>query len=172
MTTRSLLPLVLVVPFLAATLLADEKSDKEQAIAEIKKLKGVVVGQGPDSISFDGKKITDDDLVHLKKLPDITGLFLRRCKITDKGLESLAGLTKLKFLYLTGTEVTDKGLESLKGLTKLEALNLEGTQVTDEGLALLKDLSALRTLELKGTKVTDAGVKELKKLLPNVGVRK
>jgi Leucine-rich repeat (LRR) protein len=149
---------------------ADDKSDREQALAEVKKLKGTIVNF-PFSVSFDGKGVTDDDLAVLQKLPDLEGLYLRRCKITDKGLEKIAGLTKMKLLYLGQTPVTDKGLESLKGMTKLQSLSLVGTQVTDVGLAQLKGLTELRVLETKNTMVTPAGVAELKKSLPNLTVR-
>ncbi len=154
----------LVLPALAlltSRLPADDKSEREQALAEIKKLKGTVVNV-PFSV---------DDLVHLRKLPDLAAVYLRKCKVTDKGLEKLAGLTRLKYLYLGQTSVTDKGLEHLKGMSQLQSLSLVGTQVTDAGLANLKDLRELRVLEIKDTKVTNAGVAELKKSLPNLVVR-
>ena len=158
--------LALLTPFLPA----DDTSERDQAIAAIKQLKGTVINF-PFSVSFDGKGITDDDLVHLQKLPDLEAIYLRKCKVTDKGLEKLAGLTKMKYLFLNQNPVTDKGLEQLKGMTKLETLSLSGTQVTDTGLAQLKDLGELRVLEIKDTKVTDAGVAELKKALPKLLVR-
>ena len=46
---------------LVAPLWADEKSDKEQALEQVKKLKGTVV-DFPFSVSFDNKGIADDDL--------------------------------------------------------------------------------------------------------------
>jgi Leucine-rich repeat (LRR) protein len=159
-----------VLAVLTPTLLADDKSERDQALAEIKKLKGTVVDL-PFSVSFDNKGVTDDDLDCLQKLPDLEAVYLRKCKVTDKGLEKLAGLTKLKYLFLGQTSVTDKGLESLKGMTKLQTLSLVGTQVTDSGLAQLKGLGSLRVLEIKGSKVTDAGVADLKKALPDLVVR-
>jgi hypothetical protein len=157
---------------LASRLPADGNTEKQQAIAEIKRLNGTLIGMLPDGVSFDNKGVTDDDLVHLQKLPDLTGVYLRNCKITDTGLEKLAGLTKLKFLYLGGTQVTDKGLEHLKGLASLKSLSLNDTQVTDAGLTHLTRLPALIVLEIKGTRVTDAGVNELKKTFPRLTVRK
>jgi hypothetical protein len=146
---------------------ADDKSERDQALAEIMKLKGTVV-KFPFSVSFDNKRVTDDALVHLQKLPDLEAVYLRKCQVTDKGLENLKGLTGLKYLYLGQTQVTDKGLENLKGLAKLETLSLVGTQVTDAGLVHLKELRGLRLLEVKNTKVTPDGVAELKKSLPEL----
>ena len=163
--------IVAALVLLTAELSAQGNSEKDQALAEVKKLGGTVINF-PFSISFDGKGVTDDDLMHLQKLPDLEGIYLRKCKVTDKGLEKLAGLTKLKYLFLGNTSVTDKGLEHLKGMTKLQTLSLVGTQVTDQGLVHLKGLSALRVLEKQDSKVTAAGVAELKKSLPKLLVRK
>jgi hypothetical protein len=164
--TLSLCSLVI----LATRLPADDKADKEKALEEVKKLKGTVVNF-PFSISFDGKGITDDDLACVEKIPDLEGIYLRKCKVTDKGLEHLKDLTKMKILFLNDNPVTDKGLEQLKKMTKLENLNLSGTQITDEGLGHLKDLKGLKILEVKKTKVTDTGIADLKKALPDLLVR-
>ncbi len=161
-----LFPLALLTPWVSA----QDKSERDQALAAVKALRGTVI-KFPFSISFDGKGITDDDLLVLQKLPDLQGLYLRRCKITDKGLERLQGLTKLKYLYLGNTAVTDKGLEYLQGMSRLESLSLVGTQVTDAGLAHLKGLSSLHVLELNKTRVTEAGIADLKKSLPNLVTR-
>lgn len=163
--------MVAALALLTSGLWAQGTGEKDQALAEVKKLGGTVVSF-PFSVSFDNKGVTDDALVHLQKLPDLEAVYLRKCKVTDKGLEKLGGLTKLKYLYLGQTAVTDKGLEHFKGLAKLQSLSLVGTQVTDQGLTHLKGLGALQVLELKDTKVTDAGVAELKKSLPKLLVRR
>jgi len=147
------------------------RGEREDALAEVQKHGGTVVGF-PFSISFDGKDVSDDDLVCLKKLPDLEGLYLRKCgKVTDKGMESLAGLTKMKYLFLNGTGVTDKGLAQLKGMQNLQTLSIQGTQVTDEGLKNLKDLRSLQVLETRNSKVTREGIAELKKSMPRLTVR-
>ena len=163
--------MVAVFAFFTAALSAQGNAEKDKALAEIKNLGGVLV-PFPFSVSFGAKGVTDDGLVHLKKLPDLEALYLRKCNVTDAGMKNLSGLTKLQYLYLGQTEVTDKGLENLKGMTKLKALSLIGTQVTDKGLVNLKGLKSLQTLEIKDTQITDAGVATLKKSLPKLFVRK
>ena len=70
--------------------------------------------------TIDGKlvihkpKITDDGLVHLKKLSHLQTLDLTDTQITDAGLEHLKGLTKLEYLKLTRTQVTDAGVADLQ----------------------------------------------------------
>jgi|ERR1051326_1254419 Leucine-rich repeat (LRR) protein len=162
-----LVPLCAVVT--AGAAFADS-SERDQAIEQVKKLKGVII-EFPFSISFDSRGISDDDLACVEKLTDLEGLYLRRCKITDKGLEHVKGLTKMRYLFLSDTSVTDAGLANLKNLQKLETLNLEGTQLTDTGLAQLKGLKGLKVLEIKNTKVTDTGIADLKKAIPGLLVR-
>ena len=59
-------------------------------------------------------------------------------RITDGDLVHLKRLTKLKALRLSYTWVTDKGLVHLQELTNLQALYLEDTQVTPAGIAELQ----------------------------------
>jgi Leucine Rich repeat len=83
--------------------------------------------------------VTDDDLVHLKELPNLKGLVLRNAKISDAGLANLEELTKLRALDLNRATVTDAGLVHLQGLTSLTWLDLRGTEVTDAGRAELQN---------------------------------
>jgi hypothetical protein len=87
--------------------------------------------------------------------------------VTDERVMNVKELTQLTWLNVYETSVTDAGLTSLKGLTHLDYLNLGANAITDAGLSNLKGLTRLRFLGLSGTHVTDAGVKDLQKALPN-----
>lgn len=87
--------------------------------------------------------------------------------ITDSDLSHLKKLPQLKYVHLWNTPVTDRGLEYLRGLTALRALDLRATPVTDAGLEHLKSLSNLQHLWLEETNVTNAGVERLQRALPN-----
>ena len=82
--------------------------------------------------------VTDDDLAHLRGLPNLESLEIHSPDITDAGLEHLKTLTTLKELNLHSTNVTDAGLEHLIGLTGLKTLNLHGTKIKPEGVDKLK----------------------------------
>ncbi len=69
-------------------------------------------------------RVTDTDLVHLKALPQLDGLWFGECDVTDAGLGYLKALTRLETLNLGGTKLTDAGLKHLKGLTHLRELGL------------------------------------------------
>ena len=143
-----------------------------KAIAEIENSGGTVVADkehpGQVWVLFQGSKVTDAGLVHLKDLRQVRMLVLDSANVTDAGLANLEGLTTLHSLSLNKTQVTDVGLVHLKGLVHLEDLQLASTPVTDAGLVHLKGLTKLRGLNLGGTKVTYVGgVKDLQKALSN-----
>ncbi len=97
----------------------------------------------------------------------IRHLVLSRTQVSDEGLLHLKKLTSLSGLYISGTQITDAGLVHLKELNKLEELDLSDTQVTDDGLIHLKELTNLAVLTLSGTQVTDDGVEKLQQALPD-----
>src|SRR5262249_4307137 len=134
---RTLLFATLLVS--SAQLLAqDRRAEQEQALAELKRLRGQVKRDTNTSdkpvISVDlhGTRITDAGLEQLRSFNKIQILNLYNTKIGDAGLAHVAGLTSLTTLYLNYTPVTNAGLVHLKGLVRLQQLGLYHTQVTDE----------------------------------------
>ena len=115
---------------------------------------------------------SNENMEHLRGLPNLQGLWLSQTRVTDAGLEHLEGLTNLQELYLGATQVTDTGLEHLKGLVNLQYLDLSGAQVTDPGLEHLRGLVKLQDLHLRNSQVTDAGVKMLQEALPDCEIHR
>jgi hypothetical protein len=135
-----------------------------------------------------GAKIGDQDLVHLRALPNLASLNLRGTEVTDAGLHHLAALPKLEVLTLRGTAVTGTGLASLPvslhhvdltdtragagslaalpPLPNLATLKLNRLPVGDADLEVLPRWQQLRHLEIDGTRVTEAGVRRLLELHP------
>jgi len=81
-----------------------------------------------------GNKIGDAAILHLTKLPRLTGLHLGETGITDKGLEALAAFGQLQKLWLHDTRITDASVPCLAGLRKLQSLYLHRTGLTVEGV--------------------------------------
>jgi len=77
--------------------------------------------------------VTDDDLVHLKKLHRLDGLNLSHTKITSRGLAHLTELPNLEDLYLEGTAVDDSAVPLLKKMPKLNKVDLQSTKVSEQG---------------------------------------
>lgn len=59
-------------------------------------------------------------------------------RITDTELEHLRRLNQVSTLYLGGTTITDVGMWQLKSLVKLAVLDVHDTKVTDEGVKKLQ----------------------------------
>jgi hypothetical protein len=82
------------------------------------------------------KKLTDDDLIHLKVILHLQSLDMGSQRISDAGLEHLKGLTQLEELDLRWNKVTAEGVVRLvKRLPKLRRLGLAGPQEAGNGLA-------------------------------------
>jgi len=87
-------------------------------------------------IGFAETKISDDALAELAPLAarlDFVGL--RDTAVTDAGVVHLAKLPGLTGLNLSGTKITDAALPYLKSMGRLTKLNLTKTAVTDNGVA-------------------------------------
>jgi hypothetical protein len=113
---------------------------------------------------------TDDDLRHLRELPDMNWLSLNRTRVTDAGLVHVKGLKQLELFALAQTRVTDVGLKNFDGLTQLVQLTLCETQVTDAGLEHLKALRQLKELSVENTQVTTEGAQRFRRSCPNCRV--
>src|SRR5438046_704437 len=103
------------LPFAAA----DDREDRERAVAAIQKLGGKVEVDAADP----GRTVVK--------------VSFRNTKITDEGLSHLKPLTDLRELDLSHTDITSAGLLHVRALTKLTALNLSFNTVRDDGLAHL-----------------------------------
>jgi len=130
--------------------------------------------------------ISNENLVHLKALPNLEELALPRWT-NDSGLANVAGLTKLTVLNIPQAPITDVGMGYLKNLVyirslvlgsksitdaglvnlanmRLEILNLDGSSITDAGMVQIGKLSGLGSLFLNYTAITDASIPEIVKL--------
>lgn len=112
------------------------------------------------------KMITDDDLVRIETLSEITRVYLHGTRITDRGLQHLKNAKSLEYLSLGKTKVTDVGISHIAHLNKLKHLGLYSTRVTDRSVEYLKRLSCLEELIVDNTSISASGVAELKQHLP------
>jgi Leucine-rich repeat (LRR) protein len=102
------------------------------------------------------RRVTDDDLEHLKELTNLTHLNLTGTQVGDTGPVHLKKLANLRYLILEATRVGDAGLEHLKGLTKLGTLNLLNTKVTAQGVTDLQKALPDCKIDWDGSAKSDA----------------
>ncbi|MSR77457.1 MAG: hypothetical protein EXS63_04440 [Candidatus Omnitrophica bacterium] len=144
-----------------AQVAAAKKFLKDRKINEI----SLVVDERNETLDLNlnyKSSINDQDLVHLKGLTNLTGLYLGYTQVSNAGLEHLKGLTNLTKLWLSGTKVSNAGLEHLKGLTNLRWLNFYEAKVSDaaiyEFIAGHPKRDSIVVLNAKSKKTTVANV--------------
>jgi hypothetical protein len=118
------------------------------------------------SVELNGAKITDAEVVHLKRLTGLRTLVLSRTTVGDAGLAHLSSMQSLECVILDENDITGAGLVHLNGLRKLRRLGLVDMSLTDADLARLSELKGLKELALCGSpgrafSVTDAGLVHL-----------
>lgn len=125
-------------------------------------------------VSLKNCDLTDDQLAQLQDQAGkwrLVNLSLDgNARITDEGLVHLKRLSRLYVLSLADTSITDAGLVHLGQMTQLIDLNLQGTHVTDAGVQNLALLKTLRTLDLSRTNVSGRGIDQLKTSLPTTRI--
>ena len=119
-------------------------------------------------LNFGGtKRVTDDGLAHLARLPRLQELDLSDYpggQITDRGLDVLRHLPELRrFQMCWQSAITDAGVANLRFCEKLESVDLLGTHTGDGAIAALAGKGALHRLKT-GRRVTDAALPLLHQL--------
>jgi hypothetical protein len=91
-----------------------------------------------DQITFEGKRVDPKWIRHVKELPNVSILKIKRVNINDQSLVLLPNLARLKVVKLLYVPVTDDGLKHIKKCKRLENVMLYGTQVTEPGADQLR----------------------------------
>jgi hypothetical protein len=107
------------------------------------------------------KRLTDDGLLHLARMPQTVELDLSDYPggtITDRGLQALRHLRALRrFQMCWQSGVSDVGIANLAQCDQLERVDLLGTPTGDGAIDALRGKRHLRHLKT-GRMVTDAGL--------------
>lgn len=88
----------------------------------------------------ENRNVTNEGLVRLKMLPQLTGLNLSSCSITSSGLAHLSELPRLETLVLSYcNRLNDAALKTLEGMHRLTFVDLQGCLgITKGGLARVR----------------------------------
>ena len=105
-------------------------------------------------------QMSDAVLERLSKLDHVTRLDLSGSRrLTDEGLRHLARMPQLEHLNLTGCSMTDRGLEVLRHLPELRVFALYHHRgVSDAGLANLAACEHIERVALLGTAAGDGTI--------------
>ncbi|MAG32759.1 MAG: hypothetical protein CL908_17910 [Deltaproteobacteria bacterium] len=117
-------------------------------------------------------KVTDAGLPLVAEMRGLQRLDLNMLSgVTNEGLMHVGRLENLTFLRLNYTGTTGEGLRHLKSLSKLERLDAWAVKVTDAQLMNVYGLPSLNHLELGATSVSKKWVDDFKAAHPTCYVR-
>ncbi len=77
-----------------------------------------------------GKRITDAEMEHVARIPNLESIVMIRTGLTDDGIAQLAEMPSLRFVDIQYTPVSDKAIEHLTGMEHLRQVRLRGTNVS------------------------------------------
>ncbi|MCA9129673.1 MAG: DUF3592 domain-containing protein [Planctomycetales bacterium] len=123
-----------------------------------------------EHVSAKGKKITDQAVRHLLRLPNLRALDLHNTSLSSEGLRRLQQLQHLEMLSLKGTRIRSEAILSVVGMPALEELDLSYTAIDDQALEFLADCKELTSLDVKGTNVSSPAIQRLRQRLPDIDV--
>jgi len=118
------------------------------------------------SLSLGGsRELTDDGLLHLARMPQLTHLNLSEYpggKLTDRGLAVLQHLPNLRSFEMTWQRgITDAGVSHLRFCEQLERVDLMGSPTGDGAIEALQGKQRLRYFST-GRLATDKGLRFLR----------
>ncbi|MBX9695869.1 MAG: hypothetical protein K2Z81_26015, partial [Cyanobacteria bacterium] len=109
--------------------------------------------------------MTDESLVEIGKLNNLTELFIRSSDITDAGVAHLQPLTNLKILSLDRcTKLTDRCVDTLEKMKNLERLSLTETAVSKAGILRVAKMKNLNTISVAKLPCDSECIRALTKL--------
>lgn len=99
-------------------------------------IQGIVAIKSLEHLAFCATGLVDQDLEHLKQLPDLKHLNLSSTSVTDRGIDALTSLG-LVSLHLEDTAVSDDAIESLMEINTLKYLCLSDGALSESSLQRL-----------------------------------
>ncbi len=100
--------------------------------------------QGVSTLRFldlaENRNVTNDGMVRLKALTQLTGLNLSSCSITSTGIVPLRDLTRLEHLNLAYcNKLTDQALKTIQAMRNLTFVDLQGcVNITQGGISRMR----------------------------------
>ncbi|MEZ6125230.1 MAG: protein kinase [Planctomycetaceae bacterium] len=144
---------------IAAIDLSDCRRLKDEDLARIGKLPLL------SELNLARTPISDAGLLRLKSLNSLELLNLQACPVTSGGMVSLANLTDLTELVLLETAVADDGFGALEKLNRLQRCYVSGSQIDNDCLkTICESFSSLEYLFVERSSITDLGLVHLRKL--------
>lgn len=86
-----------------------------EAMSKLQAIGGRINYQGGGyKADMRGSVVEDKDLVHLKKIPNLTSLDLRGTRVTDAAIEHIRPIKTLRYIKVAGTKISQDGIAELQ----------------------------------------------------------
>ncbi len=100
------------------------------------------------TLSLEYTELTESPMEQIKKLSNLTGLFMSNTKITHISDNSFTSLNKIRYLDLSNNKIGDIGQEFLNGLedslTYIELKGIGMTTFPTKALGIIKDIYEIK----------------------------
>ncbi len=103
-----------------------------------------VLSGNPNLASLSMKRVTDEHILVLTKIPKLTSLTISKSNITDRAIRHLANFPQLRFLDLSGTEISREAFHILASHPSIKEVKVEGQPYTDSQLLELRNITKLK----------------------------
>ena len=102
-----------------------------------------------------------EDLVRLRFLGGLVGVWLSGSWVTDEHIQTLAEAKQIRLVSIRNASITDRSIVAMVGMGKLEGLELRYCPIEDSSVASLKRMQFLTKLRLIGTRLSRAAADDL-----------
>lgn len=123
------------------------------------------------SLKFNPSTLTEGVVKQLEIVNEhITWLDLSNCFVSDNMLVEINKMHNLTRLDLHSNPITDEGITQLTRLKHLESLNLYNTNLSDSGLFDITKMEGLKRLYVWQTNVTERGLDQARSENPDLSI--
>lgn len=128
----------------------------DEAMVSISKLTNMTV------LGVEDTSVSDEGLKQMKRFDYLEEFYAFRCiNITNEGVAALEDLTNLRRIRLRATSINGGCVKYLSNLPLLEILDVSETYVGDDGMAEMKRIDSLKRLNMWHTEITNEGLADL-----------
>lgn len=106
-------------------------------------------------------EISDQGLLHLKELPNLTDIRTSDSNITGVGLAKMKCIKRVEELWVDQTDNVLAVFKAIEGSTAIRYLSAKHDKLTNADMNYIRHMPNLQTLRLADNHITDAGLAKL-----------
>ena len=108
-----------------------------------------------------GRRIDDDAVIFLTRLPSLKELYLFESDITARGVEELSGIKRLEKLTIVGEHIDNKCSELIAKMPNIKELVIGTKRISDDAVTSISLMKSLKYICLVRTSISNIGLHKL-----------